>query len=50
MTYAPVFQIGGSVTAEDLAAVRREAAQGFHQMQRSMPSRVAQINRDPLRR
>ena len=50
MSYNPTFNIGGSVTAEDLAAVRREAAAGYMQMQRSMPGRVAQINRDPLRR
>lgn len=50
MTYSPTFNIGGSVTAEDLAAVRREAAAGYMQMQRSMPGRVAEINRDPLRR
>ena len=50
MTYAPVFHVGGRVTPEDLQAVRMEAAQGFQQMQRSMPSRVNSINRDPLKR
>ena len=50
MSYSPVFHVGGRVTPEDLQAVRMEAAQGFHQMQRSMPSRVNSINRDPLKR
>ena len=50
MTYSPTFNIGGSVTAEDLAAVRREASAGYMQMERSMPGRVNSINRDPLRR
>ena len=37
MSYSPVFNIGGNVTPEDLAAVRREAAQGFQQMRREVP-------------
>ena len=37
MSYSPVFNIGGSVTPEDLAAVRRESAQGFQQMRREVP-------------
>lgn len=37
MSYSPVFNIGGNVTPEDLAAVRREAAQGFQQMRRDVP-------------
>lgn len=50
MSYSPTFHVGGSVTPEDLAAVRREAAEGFRQMQRTMPARVSAINRDPLRK
>lgn len=37
MSYSPVFNIGGSVTPEDLAAVRRESALGFQQMRREVP-------------
>ena len=37
MSYSPVFNIGGNVTPEDLAAVRRESAQGFQQMRREVP-------------
>lgn len=50
MTYAPVFNIGGNVTAEDLAAVRQESLANYHQMQRTMPAQVQRVNRDPLRR